>query len=105
MSSVVVIISGCHGQVLVARGAVQELQRGAEGHEGARDRLAGRVGRRRRCHRGRQGDDAGHVDCSESRGRVRGRAVLRRVSLALKIHRGELLPGLLPCLQVTRSGR
>ena len=51
MSSVVVIISGCHGQVLVARGAVQELQRGAEGHEGARDRLAGRVGRRRRCPR------------------------------------------------------
>ena len=71
----VLIISGCHGQVLVARGAVQELQRGAEGHEGARGRLAGRVGRRRRCPRGRQGDDAGHVGCSESRRRVRGRVV------------------------------
>lgn len=83
---------------------MHELQRGAESHEGARGRPAGRVGRRRRVPRRRQGD-VGHVGCPENRRRVCGRLVLRRVTLAREFHRQELLlPGLRPCLQVMRTG-
>lgn len=47
------IANAMDGQVLVARRAVHKLQRGAEGHEGTRGRLAGRVRRYRRFPRGR----------------------------------------------------
>ncbi|VAI23704.1 unnamed protein product [Triticum turgidum subsp. durum] len=77
-------------RVLVARGAVQELQRGVEGHEGAGGRPAVRVGCGRRVPRRRQGD-AGDVGRAESRRRVLGRAVLRGVPLAGELHPEELL--------------
>jgi hypothetical protein len=90
-------------QVLVARGAVQELQRGAQGHEGARGCPAGGLGRRRRVPCRRQGNGP-HVDCSEGRGRVGSRVVLRCLPLACQLHPELLLPRLHPRLQVTRSG-
>jgi hypothetical protein len=60
---------------------VHELQRCAEGHEGARGLPAGRV--RRRCRQW----DAAHFHRSKNS----GRAVLRRVSLARGLHPEELL--------------
>jgi hypothetical protein len=82
---------------------MQELQRRAEGYEGVGSRSPGRIGRRSRvpcrCQR-----DTSHINCSESHGRVHGRAVLRCIPLAGKLHREELLlPRLRPCLQVMRS--
>jgi hypothetical protein len=89
-------------QVMVARGIVQELQRGAQGHEGARGCPAGGLSRRRRVPCRRQGNGP-HVDCSEGRDRVGGRAVLRCLPLACQLHPELLLPRLHPRLQVTRS--
>uniref|UniRef100_A0A453QVZ4 Rieske domain-containing protein n=1 Tax=Aegilops tauschii subsp. strangulata TaxID=200361 RepID=A0A453QVZ4_AEGTS len=79
-----------HGQVLVARRAVQELQRRPQGHEGARGGTAGGVHRRRRVPRGGQGD-AAHLGRPAGRRRVRRRPVLRGVPLARRLHPEELL--------------
>jgi hypothetical protein len=94
---------GCAWQVLVARGAVQELQRTAQGHEGARGCPAGGLGRRRQVPCRRQWNGP-HVDCSEGHSCVDGRAMLRCLPLACQLHPGLLLPILHSRLQVTRSG-
>ena len=87
-------------QVLVACGAVHELQRGAQGLEGAGGHPAGRLGRHRWAPRRRQGD-AGHVGPAESLPRVLCYFVLGRFTLARELHLQELLfSGLRPCLQV-----
>jgi hypothetical protein len=83
-------------QVLVACRPVHELQRGAEGDEDARGRLASRVRRRRRVPRRGQWD-SDQVRRPENGGGVGGRAVLRRLTLARRFHREKLLfPGLRP---------
>jgi len=78
-------------QVLVARRAVHELQRGAEEHEAARGRAAGHVGLRHRIPRRRQRVVVAHVGCSESRSCDCSRVVLHGVSVACYLHREELL--------------
>ena len=82
-----------------------ELQRRAQGHEGTRGCSADHVGRRYWIPCRRQGN-AVNVDCPQGRGRVHGRAVLRRVPLASQLHPEELLlPRLHPRLQVMCSGK